>query len=603
VIVRHTPDGRREELIQPPFNARTRVHEYGGGSYTVKNGSIYFANYDDQRLYRQEPGGQPEPLTPPGAMRYADLEIDLFHRRLICIREDHSGEGEAVNTLVAVSLNHMDEGRILASGDDFYASPRLSIDGRRLAWLTWNHPNMPWDGCELWVAEIAGDGSITGEKQIAGGAAESIFQPEWTATGDLIYISDRTDWWNLYRDAGENPEALYPMEAEFGVPQWNFGLSTYALIGADKVVCSYLEKGLSKLATLDLSTRLFTPLNLPYTAIGSVRSSGRRVAFIGAQPTEYAAVVEMNLETNQATTLHKAGQFSVDSEYLSRPKPIDFPTEGGEVSHAFYYPPRNGEYQAPDGELPPLIVSCHGGPTSTARAILDLSIQFWTSRGFAFLSVNHGGSSGFGRRYRERLIGQWGLIDVIDCVNGARYLANQELADLSRIVIRGGSAGGFTTLCALVFTRFFQAGASYFGVSDLEALANDTHKFESRYLDSLIGPYPQRIDLYRQRSPIHFTNQISSPLIMFQGLEDPVVPPNQAEAILETMRRNGQPVAYLPFEGEKHGFRKAENIKRALDAELSFYSQIFEFEIADDIEPVHIENLESKEMNRPYNST
>ncbi|HEY0080139.1 MAG TPA: S9 family peptidase [Pyrinomonadaceae bacterium] len=605
-IVRQTPDGERSDIIPKGFNARTRVHEYGGGAYTVADGTVYFSNFADQRLYRVKPGAQPQPLTPAIDLRYADANFDRTRRRLIAVREDHTEAGrEAVNTIVALEIDAeavesgaqeasvANGGRVLVSGNDFYSSPRVSPDGRRLAWLTWNHPNMPWDGCELWVGEFDEEGNLARKRLVAGGADESIFQPEWSPSGVLYFVSDRSGWWNLYRwnEEGESIEALCEMEAEFGKPQWVFGLSTYAFSSADRLICTYGERGLWRLASLDLTSGSLEPIDIPYTEFNSVKVKGERAVFGAGSPTERLANVELNLKTHELKILRRSSDLEVDAAYLSIAEPVEFPTEGGLTAHAIFYRPRNPDSVAPEGERPPLLVMCHGGPTSAATTTLHLEIQYWTTRGIAVLDVNYGGSTGYGRAYRQRLDGTWGIVDIDDCVNGARYLAERGEIDGARCAITGGSAGGYTTLGALTFRDFFKAGASHYGVSDLAALVRDTHKFESRYLDRLIGPYPEREDLYTERSPIHFTEQLSCPVIFFQGLEDKVVPPNQAEMMVDALRAKGLPVAYVAFEGEQHGFRRAENIKRALDGELYFYSRVFGFELADEVEPVPIENL------------
>jgi dipeptidyl aminopeptidase/acylaminoacyl peptidase len=592
VIVRRAAQGETKDVTPKPFNARTRVHEYGGGDYTVAAGTVYFSNFQDQRLYQQRPDSQPEPLTPAVSMRYADPVVDRRRGRLISVREDHTGSGEAVNTLVSINLEDGSDARVLVSGNDFYSSPRLSPDGSHLAWLTWNHPNMPWDGTELWVGEFTDDGTLTEMKRVAGGAEESIFQPEWSPEGVLYFVSDRSGWWNLYRRQGDGSvEALKEMKAEFGLPQWGFGMSTYAFESAERIICAYIERGSARLASLNTRTGELTPIETPYTDITYLRASSGRAVFRGGSPTEPASIVQLDLNTGQTQTLRRSNELKIDPGYFSIPQAIEFPTEGGKTAHAFFYPPRNRDYAAPDGELPPLLVKSHGGPTSAATTTLALGIQYWTSRGIGVLDVNYGGSTGYGREYRMRLNDTWGIVDVDDCANGARYLVERGLADGNRLMITGGSAGGYTTLCALTFRDRFKAGASHYGVSDCEALAKETHKFESRYLDRLIGPYPKRADLYRERSPINYVDQLSCPVIFFQGLEDKVVLPNQAEMMVEALRAKGLPVAYVPFEGEQHGFRRAENIKRALDGEIYFYSRVFGFELADEVEPVPIENL------------
>jgi dipeptidyl aminopeptidase/acylaminoacyl peptidase len=592
VIVRRSADGQTADITPPPFNARTRVHEYGGGDYTVQDSTIYFSNFSDQRLYRQTAGGAPQAITPAVEMRYADAVVDARRRSLVCVREDHTEAGrEAINTLARIPFEGETSGQVIVSGNDFYSSPRLSPDGTRLAWLTWNHPNMPWDGTELWVGELNEDGAVMSSERVAGSADESIFQPEWSPDGVLYFISDRSGWWNLYRLREAEAEPLCPMEAEFGQPQWVFGLSTYGFSSPSSISCTYIERGTSGLARLDTETGKLAPFETPYADITYLRVSPERAVFRGGSPTSPAAIIQLDLATGKTEVLRRSNDLKIEEGYLSIAQAIEFPTENGVTAHAFFYPPQNKDFEAERSERPPLLVKIHGGPTAACSPTLSLSIQYWTSRGIAVLDVNYGGSTGYGRDYRERLKDRWGIVDVDDCVHGARYLAERGDVDGERLMIDGGSAGGYTTLCALTFRDAFKAGASHFGVSDAEALAKETHKFESRYLDGLIGPYPSRADLYRARSPIHFTDQLSCPVIFFQGLEDKVVPPNQAEMMVEALRAKGVPVAYVAFEGEQHGFRRAENIKRALDGELYFYSRVFGFELAERVEPVEIENL------------
>ncbi len=594
VVVRRTPDGRTSDVTPAPFNVRTRVHEYGGGAYLVHDGAVIFSNFADQRLYRQRLGGRPEPLTPEADMRYADGVVDWSRRRIICVREDHTvAAAEPINALVAIDLDRGDAGQVVAAGNDFYSSPRLSPDGSQLAWLAWDHPNMPWDATALWVGSVRPDGSLRCSQRVAGGHGESIYQPDWSPDGVLHFVSDRTGWWNLYRWRDGRVEPLCEMEAEFGKPQWVFGTSSYAFESTERIVCSYSQAGSWRLAGLDVATGRLHDLGVAYTEMsrGEVRAARGRVLFTAGSPTEPFSVLDLDLAIPQLSVLRRSTGVGSEGGYLCQPRSIEFPTEGGLTAHAFFYPPRNQDYKGPPEEKPPLLVVSHGGPTGAASTSLDLSVQYWTSRGIAVLDVNYGGSTGYGTDYRRRLNGTWGIVDVDDCVNGARYLVEQGEVDGARLAIRGGSAGGYTALAALTFRDVFAAGASHYGVSDLEALARETHKFESRYLDTLVGPYPDQRDLYVQRSPIHHTERLSCPIVMFQGLEDEVVPPSQAEAMLEALRRKGLPVAYVPFEGEQHGFRKAENIKRVLEGELYFYSRVFGFELADSVEPLLIENL------------
>jgi dipeptidyl aminopeptidase/acylaminoacyl peptidase len=593
VIVRCSPDGQLTDMTPVGFNARTRVHEYGGGDYAVSDGMIIFSNFADQRLYLQCPGSTPTPLTPAGEIRCADGVIDRGRSVFFCVREDHTGRGEALNALVRIDVKAQNEGTIIVSGNDFYSSPRLSPDGSQLAWLTWNHPNMPWDGTELWVGSLNKDGSVDKERRVAGGVNESICEPKWSPDGTLYFVSDPSGWWNIYRWLGHQVEPICPMDAEFGQPQWVFGSALYGFISERQIICSYAKNGRDYIAKLDTTTRTLDNIEFPFTAISQVQVTDDRVIFIGASPTEPTSIVSLNLATKGFEVLRRSRETAVDAGYLAEPRAIQFPTDGDLTAHGYFYPPRNQDYEAPEQEKPPLIVMSHGGPTSASSASLKYAIQYWTSRGIAILDVNYGGSSGYGREYRERLKGKWGIVDVDDCVNGARYLVARGEVDGNRLAIRGGSAGGYTTLCALTFRDTFKAGASHYGISDLEALARDTHKFESRYLDSLIGPYPERRDLYVERSPIHFTDRLNCPIIFFQGLEDKVVPPNQAEKMVEALHAKKVPVAYLTFESEQHGFRKAENIKRVLEVELYFYSKVFGFELADPVEPVKIENLQA----------
>lgn len=616
VIVRRTPDGNIADVTPQGFNARTTVHEYGGGAYFVDASTVYFSNFKDQQLYRQAPGQAPQPITSTEKMRYADGVIDRRRKLIFCVREDHSEGGrDAINTLVKLNLAGDAGEEVIASGNDFYSSPRLSPDGKRLAWLTWNHPNMPWDGTELWVGELDDNGRVIRAELVAGGKSESIFQPQWSPGGVLHFVSDRTGWWNLYRLSeggieawcelrdgfyvameahrlsGGGVEALCEKDAEFGLPQWVFRMSAYAFESEQRIVCAYCDRGAWQLATLDTQTRTLESVDVPYTEISNVQASPGRAVFCGASPSASVSIIALDLATRELQVRRQSSSVEIDKAYLSVPRAIEFPTENSLNAHAFFYPPLNAEFEAPNDERPPLIVISHGGPTSASTMTLKLSIQFWTSRGFGVLDVNYGGSTGYGTEYRRRLNGQWGVVDVDDCVNGARYLVERGEADGNRLIIRGGSAGGYTTLAALTFRDVFAAGASYYGISDIELLEQDCHKFESRYNDSLVGPYPERKDLYWERSPIHFTERLSCPIILFQGLDDKVVPPNQAEMMYEAALKKGLPVAYVAFEGEQHGFRKAENIKKSLDGELYFYSKVFSFDLAEPVEPVDIANL------------
>ena len=599
VIVRRSGDGATIDVTPEPYSVRTRVHEYGGGAFLVADGVVFFSNFSDQRVYRQDPEGEPTAITPEAPLRYADGVFDAVRGRIICVREDHSGEGEPVNVIVAVDAEDAKTQEILYTGSDFCAAPRLSPDGSSLAWLAWNHPNMPWDGTTLLMADVDADGRLGEAQTIAGGPStssgwdESVLQPLWSPVGELYFVSDRSGWWNLYRWRSEEVQPVLEMEAEFARPQWVFDPAAYGFLGDGRIACSYVERGVWNIGIIDVETGVLTRLDLPYSEMGrgELRASGNRVVFSAGAPDKPMSLLSLDAATGAVETMQQAHDLEVDSAYLSAPEPVEFETAGGRTAHAFYYPPRNPDFAAPNEEKPPLLVKSHGGPTASASTALDLGIQFWTSRGFGVVDVNYGGSTGYGTEYRRRLNGTWGIVDVDDCVSAARYLAARGDADPERLAIDGGSAGGYTTLAALTFHDVFKAGASYYGVSDLEALAKETHKFESRYLDSLVGPYPERRDLYIERSPIHHTGLLSCPLLLLQGMEDEIVPPNQAEMMFEAVKSMGLPTAYVPFEGEQHGFRRSENIKRALEAELYFYSRVFGFELADAIEPVEIENL------------
>lgn len=596
VVARLRADGRAEDDLTPaPFNVRTRVHEYGGGAFAARAGIMLAANFADQRLYRLEPGRAPVALTPESdkALRYADVAIDGDRGIAFAVREDHRGEGEAVNTIVRLDVNGQEnEGVIVASGHDFFAAPRLSPDGKQLAFISWDHPNMPWDSTTLWLADVADAGWLLNVRAVAGGEGVSVMQPCFSPEGTLHYVSDASGWWRICRYDGDTATSLLDMNAEFAVPAWSFGQRTYGFLSSDRILAAYAKKGRWHLAVIDGASGQSKDIELPYTSISSLSiEDGEVVMRVGAADRP-AAIIALDPESGRHRVLKTAGTLRVSPDLISVPEAISFPTEGGNTAYAFYYPPKNPAYEAPADECPPLIVKSHGGPTGNTSDQLNLATQFWTSRGFALVDVDYGGSTGYGRAYRERLNGRWGEVDVLDCVNAAKSLSDAGKADPKRLAITGGSAGGFTTLAALAFHDVFSAGASHYGVSDLEALAKETHKFESRYLDNLIGPYPDAIDIYKARSPIHHVDGLKSPMIFFQGLEDVIVPPNQAEMMVDALREKGIPVAYLAFEGEQHGFRKAETIHAVRRTELAFYGRVFGFTPADGSSDLVIENLE-----------
>lgn len=583
-------DGRVEDRLPAPFSARSRAHEYGGGAFAVADGVLFYCNDADQRIHRVDGGAPPRPITPPADRRYADLIVDRARRRLVAVCEDHSN-AVVRNFLVAIELDGAGPPRPLVSGADFYAAPRLSPNGRQLTWLCWNHPDMPWDGTELWLADLRDNGEAANVRRVAGGREESILQPAFAPDGTLYFVSDRSDWWNLYRLRDGRIEAVAPMDAEVGWPHWVFGESAYAFLSARAAILACNRHGLWQLALLDLTAGRLETISSPYSEIHSLVAARDQAAFVGASATAPPAVVRFEAHTRRFDVLRRSTASVPDAGYIAAPEPVEFPTAGGATARAFFYAPRNRDFAPPPGEHPPLLVFSHGGPTSATSPALNLRIQYWTGRGLAVLDVNYRGSTGFGRQYRRALYGRWGIADVEDCVYGARLFVERGRVDDARLAIRGGSAGGYTTLCALVFHDLFRAGAVYYGVSDLEALARATHKFERHYLEQLIGPHPARRDLYAARSPIHHVARLSCPVIFFQGLDDKVVPPDQTETMVRALREKHIPVACVEFEGEAHGFRRAETIKRALDAELYFYSRVFDFTPADPIEPISIENL------------
>jgi dipeptidyl aminopeptidase/acylaminoacyl peptidase len=562
------------DMIAPPWNARTRVHEYGGGSLAVAGGIACFSHLPDQRVYRLDGANTPRPLTPAGPWRYADGVIDRRRGGLIAVGEEHRDDREPRNCLVRIDLDGRDAPAVLASGHDFYAAPRLSPDGGSLAWTAWRHPDMPWDASELWTAQVDEAGGLHEARLIAGGHGESAIEPAWSPDGALHWVSDRSGWWNLHRLVGDRPAKLRPMEAEFARPPWILGGAHYDFLADGTIVCAYCQDGRWHLGVLDPRTGVLSPIPVPFTEIGRVRAARGGVVFLGASPTAAPAVISLDMASGACTTLPRPGGMPIDPAAISLPEPITFASAGGRTSHGTLYRPQNPDHEGPPGARPPLIVRCHGGPTSSAQSTLDLVVQFWTSRGFALLDVDYAGSSGYGRDYRRLLDGAWGVADVEDCIAGARFAAAQGWVDAGALLIRGGSAGGFTVLCALAFHEVFAAGASYYGIGDLEALRRETHKFESYYDQRLIGRYPERRDLYVARSPLHAADRITRPMIFFQGLDDRVVPAAQAEAMVAALRGRGLRVVYVPFAGEGHGFRRAESIRRALEEELAFYREV-----------------------------
>ena len=593
-------DGVTREVTPPGFSVRSRVHEYGGGAYAVHAGTVYFVNAEDQNIYCIESGAAPEPLLDKSARpeyRFADLVIDRHHHRLLCVCEEHSGAGEPENYLAAVDIRGGIRPRVLVSGSSFYSSPRPSPDGTSLSWISWEHPFMPWDETRLSVAAVSEDGTVGSKQLVAGKARESIMEPSWSPDGVLYWCSDTTGWWNLYRRGPFAPENLCAQEAEFGRPPWTFGNRSYVFLSSDDLLCSVCSNGRWDLRRMHIDSGATETYALPFTEISGLTVSGQNAAFVGASPAELPSVVLLDIKTGEYSNIRRAGGFALSSEYISVPETFEFPAEGT-LGHGFYYPPRNPEFQPPAGAIPPLLVRAHGGPTGAATATFSLSTQYWTTRGFAVLDVNYGGSTGYGKKYRERLDGNWGVIDTSDVIAAARSAVGLQLADPERIAITGGSAGGLTVLTALGQSEIFRAGASYYGVSDLVRIQEVPHKFESHYNFGLVGPFPEMRELYVQRSPVHHVDRIAGGVIFFQGADDPIVPPDQSRRMFEALRAAGRPAAYLEFSGEQHGFRQSQNIARALEAEFYFYSRIFGFTPADPIDPISLENLPGGEASR-----
>ncbi|HET8894262.1 MAG TPA: prolyl oligopeptidase family serine peptidase [Gaiellaceae bacterium] len=558
-------DSAGAELTPPGANARTRVHEYGGGAVWYHGDTVYYSEFADSRLHRDGVAITPEPPA-PNSLRYADGTVSPDGKTIVCVRERHEAD-DVLNELVSLPADGSAEPTIVESGHDFYAAPRFSPSGGQIAWLAWDHPNMPWDGTILYL-----DG-----KAVAGGSDESVIDPQWSSDGVLHYASDRTGWWNLYRDG----EQLTSLEgAEIGFPMWAFGMSRYVFLDDGRIVCVVTRDAADSLHVLDPAAGELRDLGLGWTVYGTtgLASGGNRVVYTAASPTQAMTLVSYEVGTGEETVVQRTLDVELDASSISVPRAIDFPTRDGQTAHAFYYPPTSADSEGPSDERSPLRVICHGGPTAHSGPAFDSDVQFFTTRGIGVVDVNYRGSTGYGREYRRLLNGRWGEIDWQDCVSAAKYLAEQGDADPERTWVEGGSAGGYVVFCALVFDpTAFAAGVSYFGVADVEALATDTHKFESRYLDSMIGPYPERRDLYYERSPVHFAHRLERPMLLLQGLDDKVVLPAQAEMMVAVLERKGVPYEYIAFEGEGHGFRKQENIVRALEAELDFVSETLGF--------------------------
>ncbi|MCP3856669.1 MAG: S9 family peptidase [Actinomycetia bacterium] len=607
-IMRRSAEGDLTEVTPGAFNCRTRVHEYGGGGWWVDGGALFCVDFADQRLRRIDPDGTIQLLSPapigPAGLRFADGRVTPDGRWYVCVIERHDGPGEPSNEVGMVATDGSLEIRTLSSGADFYAAPRISPDGRSLAWIQWNHPLMPWDATELWVAELADD-EVSGAHKVLGNGQEALVQPEWSPDGVLHVITDRDEWWNVVRAPGPgapaaqfDPVVVTSHQAEVGVPHWVFGQSRYGFGPAGEVVHAVGSATGDQLRIATAGGVDDTDLASAASTISSLRVVGNRAVFVQGSHQVEPEVCAVDIESSEVETLRPARDLGLDARFLTAPEQITFATgpdpsaPDAPLAHALLYRPAHPSILGPDDELPPLVVLIHGGPTSAARNQLQLGVRFWTSRGFVVADVDYRGSTGYGRSYRQQLNEAWGIADVEDAVAVTRFLGVEGIVDPARLAIRGGSAGGFTVLAAHTFHDVFTAGASHYGVADLTALAEDTHKFESRYLDSMIGAWPDTRDRYEARSPINHTDGLSAPLILFQGLEDEIVPPNQAEMMVAALDAKGVPHAYVPFDGEQHGFRRAENIRAALEGELYFYGRVFGFDPADELAPVPITHLD-----------
>lgn len=579
----------RQDLFPTPFNARTLVHEYGGKCGIIYHKILYFSNYADQQVYQVSSDGIPEKLTHEEKMRFGDFCIHPSGKWMYAVYEDHSNPSKTQNGIAKIDLF---SGAVtpLCFSHDFYMAPRVNPQGDRLALLAWNHPNMPWDGTQLLLCDLNSDGLVQNEEEIAGGASESVLEPSWSPEGRLYYVSDRTGYWNLYDEQGRS---ITHLSADFAAPPWILGNQSYTFITIDQVdyiaaICT--EKAIDRLILIHLKTHVIEDQGLALTHLSQIHTHrADKLVFIGSSPLAPSTLLEYDPKTKSLQSLVKSREMKIDPGLISIPETVEFPTENGKTAFAFYYPPTSHLFKSssPD-EKPPLIVFCHGGPTAHSSPTFSPAILFWTSRGFAVSLLNYGGSTGYGREYRNRLRRAWGIVDVDDSCNLALHLVKIGKVDPHKLAIRGGSAGGYTALAALTFRDVFTLGTSLYGVSNLELLAEDTHKFESRYLDSLIGHYPEERDRYRELSPLFHKDKLSRPVLLLQGAEDKIVPKSQAEEMYNALIENKIPTALIVFEGEQHGFRKAETIIRAIEAEYYFYCFLFKLPIDSSIPPLEI---------------
>ena len=590
VIVMKENNDSPKDILPKEFNARNSVHEYGGGVYSVKNGIIYFTNWDDQRIYKIQ-DNKIKPITPVSkpnkSIRFADLNISPDEKNLVCVMETHH-QNSVENEIVIIPTDGTSEPKSLLKGCDFYSSPRLNKNGTKIAWICWQHPNMPFDSTELHIADFSSNG-VKNHKKIAGGDDESVMQPKWNGN-QLLFISDKTGWWKINKHENNHSEVIINDNTDIAEAPWVFGLSNYSISGKN-LITTLVNDSNREIIVLNLENYSEIRKTVPFSGIKYLSSNENFTCFVSGTTTSPETVTKTFSNIDNFDIIKYLSVFSMPKNLISTPQNITFPTTNNSVAYAWFYPAHNPEFKGPENDLPPLIVISHGGPTSGSSSTLSLAIQYWTSRGISVVDVNYRGSSGFGKKYRDSLKGNWGIYDTEDCIAAAKYLVERKLVNEEKIAIRGGSAGGYTTLCALSFHDYFSAGASYYGVADAGALAKDTHKFESRYLDSLIAPYPKERKLYEERSPIFYVDNIKCPVIIFQGEEDMIVPKSQAEEMVKALDNKNIPYTYQLYNGEQHGFRKTENIIRSLESELLFYGSIFGFIPADKIPPININNF------------
>ncbi|MFI6504500.1 S9 family peptidase [Nonomuraea typhae] len=563
-------------------SARSDVYGYGAGPYCVHHETVFFVDAVDQGLHRYDPGGEPRALTPDAIVptRYAAPAASPDGRHLYCVRERVLAD-DTVHDLVCVPTDGSGVVTVLAEGHDFYGAPALSPDGRRLAFVTWDHPHMAWDESTLWEVRLADPATASGQRRVGGGPRRSFTQPRYGPDGRLHVVHDGTGWWNLYVERGSAGKAdpfvaLAPMAAEFGRPDWFCGLSTYGFLDDGSVVAAARSQGVDTLVRITPDGSVATTPGA-FTVIDSLAAAGTTVAMICASPGLAPAVALLPAADPDIQVVRRSRPHPVGREWVSTPERIEFPTEAGLTAHALYYPPRNPDFSAPDGVLPPLIVSCHGGPTVMSTGALNYGVQFWTSRGFAVVEVNYGGSPGYGRAYRERIRGRWGITDVEDCVNAARHLVAAGAADPRRLIVRGLSSGGYTALHAALRASDFAVVTSYFGVVDPATIPGRTHKMESRYLDGLIGAWPEERGEYERRSVLRHAADLRTPTLLFHGLKDPIVPADQSERLRLALAEQGVPVRHVTYQDEGHGFARPENVIRTATEELRFLGELLGF--------------------------